>query len=150
MSPNLYEVYLWVSIALSVVGGAYLAYKYYLAVSNRPPIQKSEILFQEWFASGCSMKNILTQLGGASGVLRLVVTKDLLWVTAWFPFSLIAPFYDMEHVIPRGRITNIERKQGSKSREIRLTYADDKGKSHSLKLIPKDPEGFLQALRRTR
>ncbi len=60
MNPELYKVYLWAGAVLTVVGGAYLAYKYYLAVSNRPPVRKSDVIFQEWFASGCSMKNILT------------------------------------------------------------------------------------------
>jgi len=92
------------------------------------------------------MKNILTQLGGARGVLRLVVTDKLLWVTSWFPFSLLAPFYDMEHVIPLGQITNVETRERWMSTEIRLSYADTNGEIHLLKLIPRDQRGFLQAL----
>lgn len=146
MNPNPYKVYLWISVVLSVFGGAYLIYKYYLALRSRPLIRKSDILFQEWFASGSSMKNVLTRIGGASRVLRLVVTKDLLWVTSWFPFLLITTFYDLEHVIPRHKISVIEVE--SNSRIIRLTYTDQSGSTHSLKLIPKDVIGFMQALGR--
>lgn len=125
---------------------AYLIYKYVLSRINRPMFSKEDFVFQEWSASGCSMKNILTQLGGARGVLRLVVTDKLLWVTSWFPFSLLAPFYDMEHVIPLGQITNVETRERWMSTEIRLSYADTNGEIHLLKLIPRDQRGFLQAL----
>ena len=146
MNPKLYTIYYWLSSILFVLMMTYLIYKYVLAVQNRPRIQKTDILYQEWFASGSSMKNILTQLGGARGCLRIIVTKDLLWVTSWFPFSLITPFYDMEHVIPLNRIINIESRERFLGKEIRLTYADTNGDTHSLKLIPKDEEGFLRAV----
>ncbi len=62
--------------------------------------RKEEIVYQEFFASGASRKNILTKLGGARNCLRLLVTRDFLWVTSWFPFSIIAPVYDLEHIVP--------------------------------------------------
>jgi hypothetical protein len=125
---------------------AYIIYKYVLAVQNRPRIQKADVLYQEWFASGCSMRNILTRLGGANNCLRLVVTRDMLWVTSWFPFSIFTALYDMEHVIPLDRITEVEPKRGSLRRGIRLTYAGANGAPHSLHLAPKDEEGFLRAM----
>jgi hypothetical protein len=146
MIPKLYTIYYWLSSILFVLMMAYLIYKYVQAVENRPRIQKDDILYQEWFASGNSMKNILSQLGGARSCLRLVVTKDLLWVTSWFPFSLIAPFYDLEHVIPLNRIIRVESKERFLGREVRLTYADTNGDTHSLRLIPKDEEVFLRAI----
>ena len=146
MNPKLSILYYWLSSILFVLMCAYLIYKYVLAVQNRPRFQKNDILYQEWFASGSSMKNILTQLGGARSCLRLVVTKDWLWVTSWFPFSLIAPFYDLEHVIPLNRIINIEPKQRFGRRVVRLTYADTNGEPHSLRLVPKDGEGFLRVI----
>jgi hypothetical protein len=146
MNPKLYTVYIWLSSFLSILMGSYLIYKYILAVQNRPRIQKSDILYQEWFASGSSMKNILTRFGGARSCLRLVVTKDVLWVTSWFPFSLITPFYDLEHVIPLNRITNIESRERFIGREVHLTYADTNVEPHSLRLIPRDEEGFLRAI----
>src|SRR5215203_2193156 len=146
MNQKLYTAYMWLSSVLFILGLVYLVYKYVLAVRNRRLIQMSDVVYQEWFASGYSMKNILTKLGGARGVVRLVVTRDVLWVTSWFPFSLIAPFYDLEHVIPLNRITGVEVKQGIISGGVRVTYADEGGKIHSLKLVPKDETGFLEAV----
>src|SRR5262245_27905278 len=142
------RVYYWIINSLFVLMCAYIIYKYFLALQNRPRIQKIDILYQEWFASGCSTKNILTQFGGGNNCVRLVITKDLLWVTSWFPFSLLAPSYDMEHVIPLGWITEVESKQGSMWRGIRLTYADANVATRSLKLVPRNEECFLRAIDR--
>jgi hypothetical protein len=60
--------------------------------------------------------------------------------------SLIAPSYDMEHVIPLDWITEIESKRGVMWRGIRLTYIDANGAAHSLKLVPRNEEGFLRAI----
>jgi len=139
-------VYYWLSLILFVLMCAYLTYKYVLALENRPRFQKNDILYQEWFASGRSMKNILTRLGGAHACLRLVVTKDWLWVTSRFPFSLLAGFYDLEHLIPLNRITNIEPHQRFGWSEVNLTYADTSGAPHSLKLTPKNEKGFLRVI----
>ena len=144
MNSQFYTIYLWISVALSIPFGIYLIHRYVVARRKRPVIRKSDILFEERFASGSSMKNILTQFGGAHNCLRLVVTKNWLWVTSWFPFSLITTFYDLEHVIPRHKIYAIEAE--SNSRVIRLTYTDQSGSTHSLKLIPKDANGFMRAL----
>ena len=141
-----WKAYYWIGSSLSILMCAYVAYKYFLAVQNRPRIQKIDILYQEWFASGCSTKNILTQLGGGNRCVRLVITKDLLWVTSWFPFSLLAPSYDLEHVIPLDRITEVESKRGYTRGGIRLTYVDENGAAHSLKLVPGNEEGFLRAI----
>jgi hypothetical protein len=140
------RVYYWISYSLFVLMCAYIIYKYVLAAQNRPGIQQNDILYQEWFASGCSTKNILTQFGGGNNCVRLVITKELLWVTSWFPFSLISPSYDMEHVVPLDRITEVESTRGGMWRGIRLTYVDANGAAHSLKLVPRNEEGFLRAL----
>jgi hypothetical protein len=140
------RVYYWISYSLFILMCAYIIYKYVLAVKNRPRIQKNDILYQEWFASGCSTKNILTQLCGGNNCVRLVITKDLLWVTSWFPFSLLAPTYDLEHVIPLDWITEVEHERGFLLKGIRLTYVDAYGAAHSLKLVPKNEEGFLRAM----
>jgi len=140
------RVYYWISYSLFVLMCAYILYKYVLAAQNRPSIQQNDILYQEWFASGCSTKNILTQFSGGNNCVRLVITKELLWVTSWFPFSLIAPSYDMEHVIPLDWITEVEPNRGFKWRGVRLTYVDANGATHSLKLVPRNEEGFLRAI----
>lgn len=124
---------------------AYILCKYILAVRNRPRIQKTDILYQEWFASGRSTKNILTQLGGWNNCVRLVITKDLLWVTSWFPFSIFAPACDMEHVIPLDWITEVEHNRGF-TKGIRLTYVGENGAVRSLELVPRNEESVLRAM----
>jgi hypothetical protein len=146
MSSGINKAYIWLSDLLTGLLLGYGIYKYILALRNRRLVNVSEAVYQEWFASGYSMKNILTRLGGARGVLRLVVTKDVLWVTSWFPFSLIATFYDLEHVIPLEWITTAQVKEGIITRGIQVSYVDVDGKLHSLKLVPKDEKGFLKVL----
>src|SRR5262245_41064638 len=125
-----WKAYYWIGSSLTILMCVYVVYKYVLAVQTRPSIHMTNVLYQEWFASGCSTKNILTQLGGGNRCVRLVITKDLLWVTSWFPFSLLAPSYDLEHVIPLDRITEVESKRDFMRRGIRLTYVDAIGGDH--------------------
>jgi hypothetical protein len=141
------RIYYWISYSLFVVMCVYIIYKYIMAVQNRPRIQRTDILYQEWFASGHSTRNILTRLGRAKNCVRVVITKDLIWVTSWFPFSIFAPFYDMEHVIPLDWITEVEQKRGFLSSGIRLKYVDANGSTRSLKLALRNEQRFLQAIK---
>src|SRR5689334_22155040 len=88
------DVLFWLSLLPALVFFGYIIERNIAAFRTRPKLAKEDIVFQEFFASGASQKNILTKLGGGRNCLRLVVTRDLLWVTSWFPFSLIAPIYD--------------------------------------------------------
>jgi hypothetical protein len=139
--------YSWISFSLFLIMLAYVIYTYVLAQLNRPLIQKNDIVFQEWFASGCSTKNLFTRFGGAHNCLRLVITREILWVTGWFPFSLLTGFYDLEHVIPLNRIVSFEANQGWLSNVVIVSYLDDTGSRRSLRLIPKNAAGFVGALR---
>jgi hypothetical protein len=137
-----FSIYFWIATALSIPILIYLVYLNAAALGNRPKLQKQDIIFEERFASGNSRKNLLTQIGGARNCLRLVVTKDLVWVTTWFPFSMVAPFYDLEHVIPRNKISEIETSSG----KVLLTYIDESGALRSLNLLPRNTNDFLAAL----
>jgi hypothetical protein len=142
MDSPFFSTYFWVATALSTPLLIYLIYLNIVAIRNRPKLQKNDIIFEDRFASGNSRKNFLTQLGGARNCLRLVVTRDLLWVTSWFPFSLITTFYDLEHIIPRNRISKIETNSG----EVLLIFTDESGATRSLKLLPRNVTDFLTAL----
>jgi len=122
------------------------AWRYFRAVRAKPRFEAADVVFQEWFASGCSQKNIITKLGGARNCLRLVVTRSFLWVTSWFPFSLIAPFYDMEHVIPLHAIVSVRRSRFFGRSTFLLAYRDLKGGGHTLRLLPKKPDDFIVSL----
>ena len=136
----------WLRLVPAIIFGAYIIQRYVSALINQPKFTKQDVVYQEYFAAGGSLKNILTKMGSASNCLRLVVTHDLLWVTSWFPFSIFAAVYDMEHVIPLRSIQSIEGKKTMGVQSLVLTYADDRGTGHSLRLGPKNTAAFLDAL----
>lgn len=111
-----------------------------------PSIAPSDIIYEEWFASGHSRKNLLTTVGGAQNCLHLVVTDDLLQVTSWFPFSLFTPFYDLEHVIPRTQIVSVRQSWGLFGRLFLVTFRDACGAEHALRLWPWKPAAFRRSL----
>ena len=141
-----HSIVFWLSLLPAVVFFGYIIQRHVVAFRTRPNIAKEDIIYQEYFASGASQKNILTKLGGARNCLRLVVTRDLLWVTSWFPFSLIAPIYDGVHVIPLPSISSVQPARFFGSDSLLLSYSDVSGRSHSLRLIPKNRERFLTAI----
>ena len=142
MHPALYAL----SILTTVAMVGYLLWRYVRSLQTRPDFQQADVLFQEWFASGCSQKNVITKIGGARNCLRLVVTRNFLWVTSWFPFSLIAPLYDMEHVIPLRSITSVRRDRFWGMPTLIMTFTTGTGEFRSLRLVPRQPDAFLRSL----
>lgn len=133
----------------NVVSAAFFVWLVWLFIrarKRRPRFESADVVFQERFASGCSQKNILTKIGGARNCLRLVVTRSFLLVTSWFPFSLISPFYDLEHVIPLDSIKSVRRSSFFGSSTFLLTYRDKTGDEHTLRLLPKNPDNFTRSL----
>jgi hypothetical protein len=146
MRSPIHPVLFWLSNIATAAVLVWWARRYFRAVRDRPRFEASKIIFQEWCASGCSQKNIITKLGGARNCLRLVVTKQFLWVTSWFPFSLIAPFYDMEHVIPLDAIVSVRHSRFVGRSTLLLTYRDSSGESHTLRLLPRKQNDFIMSL----
>jgi hypothetical protein len=146
MRLEIHPVLYWLSVAATAAVLCWWAWRYFRAVRDRPRFQKADVVYQEWFASGCSQKNIITKLGGARNCLRLVVTKNCLWVTSWFPFSLIATFYDMEHVIPLDAIVSVRHSRFVGRNTLLLTYWDSRGETRTLRLLPKKPNDFIRSL----
>jgi len=144
---NQYDTILhYLGVAVSIAFFAYLGWLFIRARQMRPHIEKAEVVYQERFASGCSQKNILTKIGGARNCLRLVVTQGFLLVTSWFPFSLITPFYDLEHVIPLDSITSVRRSSFLGFDSLMLTYRGADGADHALRLRSKSPDDFIRSL----
>jgi hypothetical protein len=143
---DFHHVLFWLSFLPAIVFFGYIVRRNIVAFRARPRIAKEDIVYQEFFASGASQKNVLTKLGGGRNCVRLVVTRDLLWVTSWFPFSLIAPIYDGVHVIPLPSISSVQPSRFAGSDSILLSYTDESGRSHTLRLIPKHQERFLAAI----
>ena len=146
MPPQSDSILRLLSIVASVGCFGYLVWLFVRARKTRPRFEPTEVVFQERYASGCSQKNILTKLGGARNCLRLVVTRRVLWVTSWFPFSLITPFYDLEHVIPLDAIISVRRSSFLGRATLLLSYRGSEGDEHTLRLLPKQPDAFIQSL----
>ena len=136
----------WLSIIATVAAFGYILWRYARTLQAKPHFEPSEILFQERFASGSSQKNILTKIGGARNCLRLVVTKRFLRITSWFPFSLIAPYYDLEHVIPLDSILSLRPSKFLGTVTLLLTFRNTDGEQRALKLLPKNRDAFIQSL----
>lgn len=134
------------SFVPSVFFAVYIVRRYAEARRYRPAIAKADILYQENFASGASQKNWMTKIGGARNCLRLVVTKDLLWVTSWFPFAIFAAAYNLDHVIPLDRITSVRSDRFLRTDTLLLSFIDHSEGSHTLRLVPKNRERFLEAI----
>ncbi len=120
--------------------------KYRTATAERVSIKKEDVLYKESFASGHSNANFFTKMGGASNCLRLIVTKDLLRVTSWFPFSLFTPALDLEHTIQLKQILPSEQGSFLGMKSLLLRFPDRNGLEHELVIYPKDFDGFLRAI----
>jgi hypothetical protein len=138
--------YNWLGLLGSVAMFGWILWRYFKVLPSKPHFRPADVIFQDWFASGCSQKNIFTKLGGARNCLRLVVTRRFLWVTSWFPFSLVAVWYDLEHLIPLESILSISYSSFWGRRTILLTYQDALGDQHTLRLLPKKTEEFIRSL----
>lgn len=124
----------------------YIVRAYINAVRRRPRLQKTDIVYQEWFASGVSERNILTRQGGAHNCLRLVVTHDVLWVTSWPFLTLLAVTCDLDHVIPLHSIKQVERSRKFRLDTLLLTYANCDNELVTLRLVPRHKDKFLHSL----
>jgi hypothetical protein len=136
----------WGDVAVWVLVFAWLAWRYVNMIRDAPHIKKIDIVYQEWTASGCSQRNFLTKIGGARNALRLVVTKEILWVTSWFPFSIIASIWDLEHAVPRRSIVRVEPSHFFGRQTFLVTFTDKAGKLRTLRLAPRRPDAFLKSL----
>jgi hypothetical protein len=102
-------------------------------------------LFGESGASGCSEASFVTRVGGASRILLVSITKSELAVESIFPFNvfMFQNPYDIEHRVP---IESISETYQVDSNSVRVTFLDDKRKSHTLRLYLKHPSQFVSVL----
>lgn len=110
-------------------------------------IDPRTVLYQENFASGYSLRNVLTQIVRARGTLSLIVTRERLVVTTWFPFSLILSLSDLDHDIPLASLESVEPITFAVLlRGALLTYRDATGEVHRIKVFSLNTRSFLSAL----
>ena len=137
---------LWFVGCAATAGAALLVWAAIRARRNRPRFNPADVLFQEWFASGCSDRDWYTRFSGANNCLRIVVTRDFVWVAPWFPFNLLAPLLDLEHVIPRSAITGVTCKPGFWLTLVLVTFTDPSGDVRCLRLCSTHTAAFHRSL----
>lgn len=65
-----------------------------------PDLDSAPVIFRETRATGRSLLNWKTRLGGGRNVLEVVVTETEVWIRAPMPFAIVAQHYDGLHRVP--------------------------------------------------
>ncbi len=138
---------LWAILSLAFVAYVIKTRKERGANPVFPAISPNRILYQENFASGRSLEDGITRLGGARNCLKLVLTKDELWVTPWFFPALFAGPYDLVHRIPKQKVLSIrEVSSFFRGRCVQIQFTRPNGKTCTLELAPRKVDDFLRVL----
>ncbi len=101
-------------------------------------------MYRDKRASGYSTKSFITKMGGANGVLDIIVTDNELWIRSLMIFASIGQKYDLLHRIQKNKIQNIVL-NGSKI-TIDFININDKKKQIILKI--RDTNEFLISLKK--
>lgn len=112
-----------------------------------PPLESVRHVFHEGMASGSSHKNWWTRLGGARNCLRVTVTDTEVWIRSFFPFSLLAGDFDLEHRIPLSSISSAELSNSAFRRFVLLDFNFADGSNRRIQLFLRDPDAFLSSLK---
>jgi hypothetical protein len=107
------------------------------------------VRFREVSASGNSNRSWLTELGGARNCLVVQLTEQELDIHPFVPFNwcFLPEIYDLEFRVAIERIRSVTRRKNlfAQSLQIEFTTADEK--RHSVSLVLRREEHFLEALR---
>lgn len=136
----------FVFLAITLFNIVSLWYKRKKRDSIFPNISQGQIIYKENFASGRSYKSLKTKLGNAQNCLSITVTRNELWIAPFFPFSLFAQMYDLEHRIKKEWIREVKETKAFGKRGFIITHLDDKGKKHTFELWPWHSNKFSEAL----
>ena len=112
-----------------------------------PSLESVHHTFHEGMASGSSHKSWWTRFGGARNCLRVTVTDSEVWIRPFFPFSLLAGAFDLQHRIPRSSISAAELSSSSLLRSVLLDFRLADGSQRRVQLHFRDPNAFLAALK---
>ena len=107
-------------------------------------------IFQERQVSGCSNRNWLTRIGGASRCLVVAVVSDRVVIRPWFPFTLmfLPELYKLEFDVSVHDLLEVQLGRSFSKRRIDLTLRGSSGRIESLTLYLRNPAAFLTALGR--
>jgi len=135
-----------IAIIWNIIAFGYLFYKRKKRGSIFPDVSENDIMFSEKTASGRSHKSIFTRYGGANNCLKIIITNEELWITSWFPFSLLIEKFDLEHRIKKDQITDIEQLKKMTKNSFIIHFKTDDNSEKTIELYPKDSNAFAQAI----
>jgi hypothetical protein len=129
-------------MAICLFGFAAMAWKQISRGPRFPSLSSVNVLHRERFASGCSHRSLMTRLGGARNMLRVVLTDSELWITTLAFFRGITAYYDLDHRIPLADITDVE----ERGKSVLIHFKRDDQTEGKIQLQLRDQEGFISKL----
>lgn len=108
----------------------------------------ADAVYKESWASGRSLRNVLTRLGGANNCLWITVAGNSLHVGLHFPGTLFFPeFLGLEHSIPAENIVSLEKVEPRFGKpSIRITFRRDASDEETFEIISRRTDELLAAL----
>lgn len=134
---------------LWVVGWAtFYAWQRYTSKSDGPSIAEADVRFREKYVSGYSHETFFTRYGGAAGTLAVTVSKDAVLIepVAFFKWIMPAGFNDLEHFVPKARITRVHPGSHRWRKSLQLEFRSDDGTQKKIEIFLRKPQKFLSAL----
>ena len=123
----------------------------YRKINNKKieSLPQKKIVYVDKGASGRSLKNWYTRLGGASRCLVITVTDSVIIIRPFFPFNLmfLPEIFDMEHLISISDILNVEVKSSLPGKRVVIEFK----KLHTTKIIEltlNDSSSFVNLITR--
>jgi hypothetical protein len=106
----------------------------------------STVIYSESFASGRSFKSFRTRFGGAANCLKIMLTREALWIRPFFPFLILGPDFDLVHVIPVPTIEKVEKRPGMILPTFRISFRLHDGSFREIDIASKKAREFETAL----
>jgi hypothetical protein len=110
-----------------------------------PDIDTVTVLYRDQAASGYADKTLATKLGGASGVIDVVVTDEELWLKCSTLFAGLEGRADMIRKVPLRNVKIVNMKQEGKKIDLSLKLESGDRKKVTLTLGNK--EKFIDAVK---
>jgi len=130
------------SVAWCVGGMTYMLWRRKIRGPHFPSRDQVNVLFDERWTSGRSLKSLLTRLGGANNCLRVTVTDSELWIAPHFPFSAFGSSLDLDHRVERSAIASIKRR----GKPITVEWMTPNGEPKAVELRLRRPLEFVAVL----
>jgi hypothetical protein len=134
-----------IGVLWNVVGMGWLLWKRHKKGIRMPNPRDADVVFLERFASGSSHKSFITRMGGARNCLTIIVTKTDFCITTFFPFTAFAGMYDLEHIVPLGKILKVQ----ERGRIVEVHFLNPSGLPAKVSLRLRRTDEFTRAIQRS-